>query len=52
MNYSPQSLLALLFLYISGTLAAQVPNNYYASAEGKKGAELKTALFEIGRAHV
>lgn len=47
MNYSPQSLLALLFLYISGTLAAQVPNDYYASAEGKKGAELKTALFEI-----
>ena len=47
MNKYLQSFLVLLFVFISGTLAAQVPSDYYANAEGKRGAELKSALFEI-----
>lgn len=47
MNYNPQSLFVILFLCISSALTAQVPSDYYANAEGKRGAELKTALFEI-----
>lgn len=31
----------------AGILCAQVPDGYYAGAEGKGGAELKTALFRI-----
>lgn len=40
-------LLQLLIVCISGQLFAQIPTGYYASAEGKKKAELKTALHLI-----
>ena len=32
-------------------LQAQIPNGYYKTAEGKSGAELKTALFNIIGSH-
>ncbi len=43
-------LLALLFVW-SVTLTAQIPAGYYDRAEGKKEAELKTALFYTIRNH-
>lgn len=53
-NYQPKMrkftlhLLALaLFLGISSQLFAQIPSGYYSVAEGKKMAELKTALYNI-----
>ena len=47
MNYLQHCLIAAFFLFVAGTLGAQVPNSYYTGAEGKRGAELKTALFQI-----
>ncbi|MCE5205541.1 MAG: endonuclease [Porphyromonadaceae bacterium] len=47
MNYSKYSLFTALFLFVADILCAQVPNGYYAGAEGKRGPELKTALFQI-----
>lgn len=48
--------LLLLSLFIAGVCAtwAQGPNNtgtYYQNADGKKGSELKTALFHIIKSH-
>ncbi|MDD3900187.1 MAG: endonuclease [Dysgonamonadaceae bacterium] len=41
-------LFAISIILISfSPLFGQIPENYYASIKGKKGAELKTALFEI-----
>lgn len=37
----------MVFILFFSLLSAQVPENYYASANGKKGAELKTQLFDI-----
>jgi endonuclease I len=47
MNYSSGSILAVVFLFLSISLSAQVPDEYYAIARGKRGSELKTALFHI-----
>ncbi|MDR1554105.1 MAG: endonuclease [Prevotellaceae bacterium] len=38
-------------LLVSFTLTAQAPTNYYDNAEGKSGAELKTALYNIIKNH-
>src|SRR5690554_92891 len=47
MKYFYNGNLILILLLISLSLHAQVPDGYYNSAEGKSGAELKTALFHI-----
>ena len=47
MNYPQHCLFAAFFLFVAGTLCAQVPDGYYTGAGGKRGAELKTALFQI-----
>ncbi len=47
MSYSHHSILTAFFLFVTGTLSSQVPEGYYADADGKRGAELKTALFQI-----
>lgn len=47
MNDSLRSFIAALFLCVTVTLSAQVPDGYYADAEDKSGATLKTALFHI-----
>jgi endonuclease I len=39
-------------LLVSFTLTAQAPANYYDNAEGKSGAELKTALYNIIKNHI
>lgn len=44
------NVLALLLLIIC-VLNAQIPAGYYDSAKGKKGASLKTALYQIIRPH-
>lgn len=47
-------LLLSLFVAIVGNIWAQGPNNsgtYYQNANGKKGAELKTALYNIIKTH-
>ncbi|MBK5195184.1 MAG: metallophosphoesterase [Proteiniphilum sp.] len=44
MNYSSGSILAVVFLFISFSLSAQVPDEYYSIARGKSGAELKIAV--------
>lgn len=49
MKYFFNSNLILILLFVSFSLNAQVPNRFYSLAEGKKGAELKTALFHIIR---
>jgi endonuclease I len=41
----------LLFWSIAFALVAQIPAGYYDQAEGKTGADLKTALFNIVGAH-
>lgn len=48
----PKWILLLLLLLISVTFVAEIPAGYYRSAEGKKEAELKTALFNIIKHHV
>lgn len=40
-------LIILCLFFVTSELLAQVPEDYYSSAAGKSGAELKTALFEI-----
>jgi len=46
-KYFLRSLMLLLIISINGHLFAQIPNGYYSAAEGKKKAELKTALHLI-----
>ena len=43
--------LLLLIAITSLTAWAQIPANYYDAAKGKKGAELKTAMFRIIHKH-
>ncbi|MDI3527070.1 MAG: hypothetical protein PWR03_1253 [Tenuifilum sp.] len=43
--------LGLVLLAFSIKVFAQIPNGYYATAEGKTGAELKTALYNIIKDH-
>ena len=44
--------LMLLFVLLSSiTLFAQAPAGYYDGANGKTGAELKTALYNIIKGH-
>jgi len=43
--------LLLLILLSNGFLFAQIPTDYYSTAEGKSGYELKTALFNIIKNH-
>jgi len=43
--------LGLLILTLSVNILAQIPNGYYITAEGKTGAELKTALYNIIKNH-
>lgn len=43
--------LTILFVFITFCLHAQIPAGYYKSAEGKTGAELKTAIYDIIRTH-
>lgn len=47
MKYITNSILIIFLLFYASTLHAQVPEGYYISAEGKSGAELKTALYNI-----
>ena len=49
MKYFYNSNIILILLFISFSLHAQVPDGFYSSAEGKSGAELKTALFNTIR---
>jgi endonuclease I len=44
-------LVTLFLVLFSGSLFAQIPAQYYAKADGKKGAELKTALYNIIKNH-
>src|ERR1035437_9972780 len=44
-------LLFFLLLSLVSTIWAQAPDGYYNSADGKKNAELKTALHNIIRTH-
>ncbi len=44
-------LFGVLGLILVVSLNAQIPSGYYKAAEGKKEAELKTALFTIIRSH-
>ncbi|MEW5845175.1 MAG: endonuclease [Bacteroidota bacterium] len=43
--------LGLLLITLSIQLFAQIPNGYYNNANGKSGAELKTALYNIIKNH-
>lgn len=43
------SIIALLFITVQ--LIGQIPSGYYNGAEGKTGAELKTALYNIIKGH-
>lgn len=45
-------LLSLFISLIISYVSAQAPNGYYNTAEGKNGAELKTALYNIIKGHV
>ncbi len=45
--------ISVVFLtFFSFSLSAEIPEGYYQSAEGKTGAELKTALHNIIRQHI
>jgi endonuclease I len=46
-----RKLFTLLFISLSLYVVAAIPTGYYNSAEGKTGAELKTALFNIVSSH-
>lgn len=46
-NFTVHFLTLLLFLGISSQLFAEIPPGYYATAEGKLKADLKTTLFQI-----
>ncbi|HOO19574.1 MAG TPA: endonuclease [Paludibacteraceae bacterium] len=43
---------AVFLTFFSFSLSAEIPEGYYQSAEGKTGAELKTALHNIIRQHI
>lgn len=45
------TLLSLLLTFVLITTKAQPPANYYSTATGKMGAELKTALYNIIKGH-
>lgn len=47
MKYIYNSTLVIFLLFYTSALHAQVPEGFYISADGKSGAELKTALFNI-----
>lgn len=47
MNNLNNSILVVIFLCVSFSLTGQVPKGYYADINGKSGAELKTALYNI-----
>lgn len=47
MNYTRNSMLIAILLFVSLSLHAQVPDGYYSPAMGKQGASLKTALYQI-----
>lgn len=47
-----QKILLFLFVFFAQLLRAEIPEGYYLSAEGKTGAELKTALHNIIRQHI
>lgn len=49
MKYFINSTIVLILLFAGYSLYAQVPDGYYKSAEGKRGVELKTALFQTIR---
>lgn len=38
---------AFVYFFLAPQLCAQIPNGYYANADGKSGATLKTALYNI-----
>lgn len=44
-------LFAFILGMLSSTIIAQIPNNYYNSAQGLNGPDLKTALFHIIKDH-
>ena len=46
-----KNLLLLYLLLLPLFILAQAPAGYYTNAEGKSGAELKTALFNIIKGH-
>jgi endonuclease I len=46
-----RKLFTLFFILLSWYIAAQIPSGYYNTAEGKTGADLKTALFNIVSSH-
>ena len=46
-----KSLLFLLILFVSFSVRSQIPENYYQTATGKTGYELKTALYNIIKGH-
>lgn len=45
--YAKKTVAALMMLLTGGALHAQIPDGYYASLKGKKGAALKTAVHEL-----
>lgn len=47
MNYAKKTVAALMMLLAGEALHAQIPDGYYASLKGKKGAALKTAVHEL-----
>lgn len=54
MNCNTQNIrypILILLLSVSVVLRSQIPDGYYKSAEDKKAAELKTALYNIIRNH-
>ncbi len=46
-----QRLITIFILLISINTLSQIPDNYYQTAEGKAGYELKTALYNIIKGH-
>ncbi len=44
-------LLTIVILFISINILSQIPDNYYQTASGKTGYELKTALYDIIKGH-
>ncbi len=50
-NTMIQRLLMLFVLFISINTLSQIPDNYYQTANGKTGYELKTALYDIIKGH-
>ncbi len=47
-----ESFCIILILSVALTLSAQVPDGYYDAAEGRSGADLKSALYNIIKGHV